>query len=246
MKSPDPLHFAYTSQPKRSEQKVVYEVRFLTDNAKEWRGVLEKEHGLAKEEGDCRAWIIDEKTLRRWLEHAHTDVPAHILQTPKVTAYDGGYAFFFNGGRYFPTEPRPAIDRVGSVTDIAPDESGSLKIKAARPVVAAIPVGSKIGIKGKLLPGKVRMAVEVRDSSLLPGTSNTQRSDQSGILERRSEVSCDVPEGSYLAICMGLPEARETHLDPRIGTSDRLIVFIVAARAASDEEARAKPYAEAP
>ena len=164
------------------------------------------------------------------LEHVQSDVSAHLLQAPKVTTNDGAYAFFFKGGRYFPIEPRPAIDQVMTKSNIAPDESGALKIKAARPVVAAIPVGSKIGINGKLLPGKVRMAVEVRDSSLLPGAVNTDGGDQSGILERHSEVACDVPEGSYLAICMGLRKERETRLDPRIDTSDRLIVFIVAAR----------------
>ncbi len=104
------------------------------------------------------------------------------------------------------------------------------------------------------MPGKIRLTVDVRDSTLLPlaeNRLNAQRrkperrasDEQPVIFERRSRVGCDVPAGSYLAICMGLHEqpvipftatgpvtgvepGGATHFEARTD-ANRLVVFIV-------------------
>jgi beta-lactamase regulating signal transducer with metallopeptidase domain len=256
-------------QSKRNDaaRQIVYEVRFLTGDATHWRRFLGERSKLEKQEGDCTAWLIDEKTLYDWLTHAQKDLATNILQAPRVTAYDGGLAAIFDGQQFAPARPgSPGGVRSGFPTrpaELEPEPDGMPRIQSSQPIVEKLPVGSVVSMVGKILPGKIRLTVDVRDSSLVPPAENRVSAqgrkpgrrtsgEQPVIVERRSRVACDVPAGSYLAICMGLrlepvtpftatgpvtgvEPGGTTHLEAPLGASDRLVVFIVAAREAADE-----------
>jgi beta-lactamase regulating signal transducer with metallopeptidase domain len=260
-----PLHVAYQSKPDDVTRMIVYEVRFLTGDASEWRRFLGKRTKLEKQAGDCTAWLIDEKTLRAWLAHAKEDAAINVLQAPRVATFDGGLASIFDGQ---PTRPGFSGGvRRGIATrpaELEPEPDGMPRIQSLQPIVEKLPVGSVVSMVGKIMPGKIRLTVDVRDSTLLPlaeSRLNAQRrkperrasDEQPMIFERRSRVGCDVPAGSYLAICMGLHEepvipftatgpmtgvepGGATHFEARTD-ANRLVVFIVGARGATDASA---------
>jgi hypothetical protein len=103
------------------------------------------------------------------------------------------------------------------------------KIEAAeklmlRPIVKDMEVGSQIDITGSYLPQGTRLSIDLGDSSLLSihTLARTERlGDQVAVaqyqiptaIKRRCEVSCDLPEGSSLAISLGLSERRPDRSD---------------------------------
>ncbi len=70
-----PLQVAYQSKPDDVTRMIVYEVRFLTGDASDWRRFLGERSKVEKQEGDCTAWLIDEKTLRAWFAHVRKTMP---------------------------------------------------------------------------------------------------------------------------------------------------------------------------
>ena len=97
---PGRLQVAYQSRRADQNREIIYEIKILTGKANRLRRYLGEGLELAKQEGDCTSWIIDGKTLSTWLRRAQDDVETNILQAPKITSPDNGYAFASTGQRY--------------------------------------------------------------------------------------------------------------------------------------------------
>ncbi len=254
-RAPLPLQVAYGSQPVDSAKTIEYEVRILSGDAHRWRPLLDDRPNLAKKDGECTAWVIDGRTLNAWLAHAQRDVHFHLLQAPTVRTYDGAQASI--SGQQLARKrahlPSPISTKV---TDLEPEPDGAPRIQSAKPIVEQIPVGPVVSMTGKILSGKIRLTVDVRDLRLTTeasGEKNGPARDRNvpAIIERRSTVACDVPTGRYVAICMGLrpetvtahaasgplsgvPPRDATYPDSEVGSGDRLVVFLIGAREAAD------------
>ena len=93
---------------------------------------------------------------------------------------------------------------------------------AFKPIVKSLESGYRIEMTGSLLATGMRLAVDLRDSSFsMHGLSQKGRFRNGDVkvtyqvptaIERRFRVSCDIPEGSSVAISLGLEE-RSGQLD---------------------------------
>ena len=163
------------------------------------------------------------------MKRAREDARTKVVQAPKITAFEEASATVFNGPKYrqrFVTSMKldsgqmPAAGPASPSSDLKTEEPGKGKMQASRATVKVKTwggefVGTMLEVKGKLLPGKIRVSVDVRDSSVIAdGTHHnrtesaindrTARPGNSLVVERQSHVACEIPTGSYLAVCMGL------------------------------------------
>ena len=92
--------------------------------------------------------------------------------------------------------------------------------KGFRPIVKKVDVGLKVNLTGTCLPHGLRLSVDVSHSSVLGFHTLFRKGEIHGevqlaqyqvptVLNRRSQVSCDLPEGSFLVISSGLSEEHE-------------------------------------
>ena len=263
------------------DSMIVYDVRFLAGDPKTLRGLLLEQRELPDQEPNCSAWIIDKKTLGDWWKRAREDATTKVVQVPKITAFEEQSATVFNGPvsqgfvKSMKLESKaqmPVAAPASQSSDPNAEQSRKGKMPPSRATVKVKTwggdfLGTMLQVNGTILPGKIRVSVDVRNSSAIAdGTQHDEtaaatgdRSAQSGnspIVERQSHVACEIPSGSYLAICMGLhpepviPYTRTGPVpgvepggaaqpDSRMEVSERLFVFILGAREAADEAAKA-------
>ncbi len=271
------------------DSMIVYDVRFLAGNPKSLRGFLLEQRELPDQERDCSAWIIDEKTLGDWLKRAGADARTKVVHAPKITAFEEASAKVFNGPKYkqrfvesmkLESEGQmPVAGPPSPSSDPNAEQPGKGKMPSSRATVKVKTwggefLGTMLQVKGTILPGKIRVSVDVRDSSFIAEGAHHNKTESaindrlaqarySPIIERQSHVACEIPSGSYLAICMGLrPEpvtpytatgpvtgvepGGATQPEARIDAGERLFVFILGAREAADVAAKLKERSSAP
>ncbi len=228
---------------------IVYEVRFLAGSAKTFGRFMGEKPRLANQEAGCSAWVIDQKTLGNWLNRARQDRATKVAEVPKITAFEEASATVLNGQKLARGSLKYLESSDLKIDPPATPNTQSSRAKVKVKVSGGGFVGSKLEVRGKILPESIRLSVDVFDSSLV-SDGEQQVKSKPAIIERKSHAFCDLPTDSYLAICLDLPQESVVPytatgpvagVEPPVamgpGSSERRVLYIVRARQASAEAA---------
>jgi beta-lactamase regulating signal transducer with metallopeptidase domain len=201
---PGPPIRSIAQQAIPSDRQISFEVRCINGlDANSWRNRFDDRLKPVHQDSDITAWFIDDPCLRDLLTLALGDTAVNVLMAPKITSFEGMKATIFNRGKQFYVS---GFDKLETA-----------KGPAFKPIVKDVEVGSRIEMTGSFLHDGTRLVVDLRDSSVLSmhtlfRTGQFRNGDVRAVyqvptaIDRRFQVSYDVPEGSILVISLGLDE----------------------------------------
>ena len=232
-KDPTRLQGAQTSTPKPSprlpvsicqlvlsDRQISFEVRYINGlNANTWRNRFDDRLKPIQPDSDLTAWFIDEQTLSDLLTHAQADSVVNVLQAPKVTSFENKKAAILNRDKQY---------YVSGLNKIETSQGSAFE-----PIVKDLELGFRIDLAGSFLADGTRLVVDLRDSRLLSLHDMVRVGRNRGgdirvpyqipeAIERRFQLSCDVPERSSLVISVGLDE-REGNTGGAAGLAGSLL-----------------------
>ena len=187
-----------------SDRQISFEVRYINGlDANSWRNRFDDRLKVIQQDADVTAWFIDDQCLGELLTVAQGDTAVNVLRAPKVTSFENAKATIFSRDKQY---------YVSGLEKFETSEGLAFK-----PIVKDVELGYRIDMTGSFLPDGTRLAVDLRDSSLLSmhNLVRVGRSRNGDVkysyqvptaIDRRFQVSCDVPEGSNLVISVGLDE----------------------------------------
>lgn len=184
------------------DRQICYQVRFINGDLESLRKLLNR-FKLLKQEADVAAWTLDDASLRDLLTQIQGDAGMSIIRAPKVTSFHRAHAIVTN------CEKQRYVAGYHAVEDPA---------LPFRPIVKELDLGSKVDIAGQIMGQRVadgtRVSLDVSDSRLL-GFRTEMCEQRIGpevvaadyhvpdMLDRRCQVTCDVPDGSHVLISLG-------------------------------------------
>jgi hypothetical protein len=185
------------------DRQIAYKVRYIVSNEGDWRQTLLDRLKLIKQEANVASWTLDDAALHDLLTQAFGDAKTNVLQAPKVTSFNGALATIVNRRK------QPYVAGVERIEAAARP--------AFRPIVKELEIGSKLDMTGTIVPGGTRLSVSLSDSWLLAlRTMGCQHRVGSEVqtaeyhiptmIDRRCELTCDLPEGTHLLISLGLSD----------------------------------------
>jgi beta-lactamase regulating signal transducer with metallopeptidase domain len=187
-----------------SDRQICFEVRYINGlDANTWRNRFDDRLKPVHQDSNITAWFIEDPCLRDLLTLALGDTAVNVLMAPKITSFEGAKATILNRGKQFYVS---GFDKLETAKGLA-----------FKPIVKDVEVGFRVEMTGSFLPDGTRLLVDLRDSSVLSmhtlfRTGQSRDGDVRAVyqvptaIDRRLQVSCDVPEGSNLVISVGLDE----------------------------------------
>ncbi len=187
------------------ERQICFEVRFASLDAEPWREKLTDRLELVKQEADVSAWIINETALKDLMDSSQAEATSNLRRAPKVTAFQNSTVTIGNNDKQHYVA---AVERIPNP-----------ETPVFRPIVKDIDVGVRMQMKGSLNPRGIQFALDLEDKSLL-AMHTLHRKDRLGEtivaaqyqiptpLERRCQISREIPRGSSLVISLGVHERR--------------------------------------
>jgi hypothetical protein len=181
------------------DRQISFEVRFIVTNTDSWQVQLGDKLNLIKREGEVTVWTLDEKAARDLLVQAQGDARCNVLQAPKVTTFNGDRATIINQRKVF------------YVAGVEKVEAGP---PGFRPIVKGIDEGSHLEMAGTILQTTTRLSVNLSHSWLLAMATKSHQEKIGAqiqstqiqvptVVERKCEVTRDVPDGMHLLISLG-------------------------------------------
>lgn len=208
--------------PVDPNRQIAFECRLITVKAGAWQSGLNDR--LIPVEGRAAEpmWILDEASQRRLYENIQQDPRSNLVQTPKVTAFEGD-----------PVD----ISMTQKVRYIAalepiPLPSGSVSF---RPRVKELADGLQIGFRGTMRPQASDLEVNLHRLELLrfdtvavpaQGTDGVTVNGSVQVphtIEVDRQARCALPEGSALLVSLGDREIR-----PALSGTHRAAVEVLA------------------
>jgi hypothetical protein len=185
------------------DRQIAYEVRYIVSNEGAWRQPLLDRLKLIKQEADVAAWTLDDKALLDLLTRAQGDTKTNVLQAPKVTSFSGARATIINRRKQHYVAGVEKLEYAAR--------------PAFRPIVKELQIGGKLDMTGTIVPGGTRLSVSLSDSWLLAlrtmgcehrvgAEVHPAQYQIPTMIDRRCELTCDLPEGTHLLISLGLSD----------------------------------------
>jgi hypothetical protein len=182
------------------DRQICFEARYITTILGSWREPLGDRLKLIKRDGEVAAWTLDDRTLRELLDQAQRDERANVLRAPKVTTFYKVRATILN--KY----------NVYHVADVEKVEAAGRP--GIRPIIKPLDLGSQLDMTGTMLPHATRLAVNLSDSWLtamdikerketIGTTIQTVQYQAPTVVERRCQLTTDIPPGTHLLISLG-------------------------------------------
>jgi hypothetical protein len=187
------------------DRQICFDVRFVSLDAEPWREKLADRLELVKQEADVSAWIIDETALKDLIDSFQAETTSNVRRAPKVTAFQNSTVTIVNNDKQHYVA---AVERIPNP-----------ETPAFRPIVKDIDVGVRMQMKGSLKPRGIQFTLDLEDKSLL-AMHTLHRKDRFGEtivaaqyqiptpLERRCQISREIPQDFSVVISLGVHERR--------------------------------------
>jgi hypothetical protein len=186
----------------QDDRMISYFVRYVYGPPEPWRQLLLPRMKLLKQEADFSAWLLDGKGLFDLLTQAQGDTRTNVLSAPKLCGYNGAEAKIMNRKKLWYVAGFDQLDAPGP---------------GFRPRVKGVDEGITLSLTGSILPRATRLSVNLEETSLL-GFHTMHQKKRVGeeihaaeyqiptTANRNSRVDCELPDGAYLLISLGVHE----------------------------------------